>query len=278
MDIIQSLIASMPYFREAIRQDVTISLIGREEFLYFSAGPSLQQLTFKAGDPLNPEDHNFQGLQNGRDKKISHYPKEMFGVPFDVVMLPVKDTKGEVVAQLNLLYSMENQHVLQQLMEKTESLTTLLVDSVQHVAAHSEQLSSTTEEILNNSRQAVQDSGNVTQVATFIREISEQTNLLGLNAAIEAARVGEAGAGFGVVAKEIRKLSVDTKQATTRIEESLKTVQESIRHMETEIGDITVTSHEQAKLVTEFMETIDQLNDTSHQLKVFMQKIITVNE
>lgn len=85
----------------------------------------------------------------------------------------------------------------------------------------------------------MQKSSNVNQVASFIREISEQTNLLGLNAAIEAARVGEAGAGFGVVAKEIRKLSVDTKDATTRIEESLLAVRQSIQGMENEIGEIS---------------------------------------
>ena len=277
MDTTQALIATMPFFREAIRQDVTLSISDHEKFLYFSPGESLKQLTFKPGDPLNPEERNFKALTNGRDKRIVHYPKEVFGVPFDVVMLPVKNEQGEVVAQFNLLYSMEDQYKLQELMEKTESLTKLIVDSVQHVAAHSEELSSTTEEILNNSSHAVQNSGNVTAVTTFIREISEQTNLLGLNAAIEAARVGEAGAGFGVVAQEIRKLSVDTKQATTQIEDSLKTVQDSIRHMQTEIGEIAANSHEQAKLVTDFMATIDQLNYTSHLLKQFIEKIISVN-
>ncbi len=277
MDITQALIATMPFFREAIRQDVTLSVVDHEKFLYFSPGESLQQLEFKAGYPLNPEERNFQSLTNGRDKKTLHYPKELFGVPFDALMLPVKNEQGEVVAQFNLLYSMEDQYKLKELMEKTESLTKTIVDSVQHVAAHSEELSSTTEEILNNSSHAVQNSSNVTAVTTFIREISEQTNLLGLNAAIEAARVGEAGAGFGVVAQEIRKLSVDTKQATTQIEDSLKTVQDSIRHMQTEIGEIAATSQEQAKLVTGFMETIDQLNDTSHLLKQFIEKIISVN-
>ncbi|SCY64774.1 hypothetical protein SAMN05720606_10785 [Paenibacillus polysaccharolyticus] len=52
MDIIQALIESMPYFRAAIRQDVTLSLIDREKYLYFSSGESLKELKFKTGDPL----------------------------------------------------------------------------------------------------------------------------------------------------------------------------------------------------------------------------------
>lgn len=192
-----------------------------------------------------------------------------------MAFIPIKNEKGEVIALFNLLYSMDDQDQLQQLMDATENLTNQLIDSVQHVAAHSEELSATTEEIRNNSKQAVQKSGNVTQVASFIREISEQTNLLGLNAAIEAARVGEAGAGFGVVAKEIRKLSVDTKEATARIEDSLLSVRQSIQGMENELGEITASSQEQAELVNNFMSTIEKLNETNKQLKQFVQKMIT---
>ncbi|MGG4400377.1 methyl-accepting chemotaxis protein [Paenibacillus amylolyticus] len=275
MDIVQALITCMPFFRDTIRQDVTLSVIDHEKFLYFSAGESLKQLNYQPGDPLLDGNRNFADLNGGTVKRFDHYPKDLFGAPFDVAFIPIKNEKGEVIALFNLLYSMDDQDQLQQLMDATENLTNQLIDSVQHVAAHSEELSATTEEIRNNSKQAVQKSGNVTQVASFIREISEQTNLLGLNAAIEAARVGEAGAGFGVVAKEIRKLSVDTKEATARIEDSLLSVRQSIQGMENELGEITASSQEQAELVNNFMSTIEQLNETNKQLKQFVQKMIT---
>ncbi|WP_366293666.1 methyl-accepting chemotaxis protein [Paenibacillus sp. AN1007] len=163
-------------------------------------------------------------------------------------------------------------------MNIVEGLTNQLVDSVQHVAAHSEELSATSEEMLSNTKKAVQTSGGVTQVAGFIREISEQTNLLGLNAAIEAARVGDAGAGFGVVAKEIRKLSVDTKNATNEIEKSLLTVRQSVQLLDNDLGEITASSQEQAELVSEFMETINHLNETTKELKQFMQQLISIHE
>ncbi|MCP3793032.1 methyl-accepting chemotaxis protein [Paenibacillus sp. CH40] len=201
------------------------------------------------------------------------YDAEVFGFAADAYFHPIKNEQNEIEAVMCITYSMDDQDQLKKLMSQAEDVTSKLVEGIQHVAAHSEELSATAEDILSNTKKAVEDSGNVTEVAGYIKDISEQTNLLGLNAAIEAARVGEAGAGFGVVAAEIRKMSTGTKEATGRIEQSLQAVRQSVYNMEQEITQITVSSQEQAKLVSEFMNIIDQLNETNQGLRGLIEKI-----
>lgn len=268
ISIVDMMVICMQYFEKIVGNDIMLGVCDMKEFKYYRPAKELD-LGLRPGTPVSPDDNNLRtALEQGKSS-VTRVPASAYGFELDAAAVPIKDASGKVVGALATAYTLQHNELLADFTTNLETISEQLSEMVQTVAAQSEQLSATTTDIQSNTRQAVENSKDVNKVAGFIREISEQTNLLGLNAAIEAARVGEAGAGFGVVASEVRKLSVDTKQATQNIEKSLSTVQQSIQYMEQEISAIATSSQQQADLVNEFSEVVDSLNQMSRKFKHF---------
>lgn len=244
----------LPVVKELIRGDVTMAVCDREKYIFSLINPKIDT-GVKAGMALK----SGTAVVRAMDEKIVIHmrgDKEKFGVPYIGAAVPIFGEGDEIIGAVAFVESVD-------LYDAVSEMAASLSEAIGTIAGNSEEVAAQTQEVAaacKSLTQLVQGSGvrvrETGQVLGIIKRVADQTNLLGLNAAIEAARVGVHGRGFAVVADEIRKLADNSACSVSKIAEIIKSVQVDSEVNQRELGRIEEMISQIAQAINDVAESI----------------------
>ncbi|WGY46447.1 PAS domain-containing methyl-accepting chemotaxis protein [Vibrio sp. ABG19] len=222
-------------------------------------------------------------IQSGLFKRVDKYGRTVW---LEATYNPIFNHENKVVKIIklasNITERVEQAMVVRdaakkssQIAEETVAIARQGQDSVASMLANSKQINEAVDMVTELINQLNNQSKLVEAIVSTISDIAGQTNLLALNAAIEAARAGEQGRGFAVVADEVRKLASRTSQSTTEIASVIETNSTIINHIDDKIKVVlskALHGEQQANSVSEVIEEIivdaDLVSETVKKLAI----------
>lgn len=198
-------------------------------------------------------------------RKITIVPRDKINAAADMLYVFANSISKMGHHNRLLVHETENfQHISENMFENIRAVT----DVVNNFSVQIEALIKTSDELLESSTISKNKVKETDSILKFIRDVATQTNLLGLNAAIEATRAGEFGRGFNVVADEVRKLAVMSVDSAKKIESILDSIVVSMNSVESQAAKSYKIIGEHQAAMSEINEKLSMLNEISDKLKV----------
>lgn len=263
--VLQAFKIVAPYLNDAIATDVGV-LVAENNVVAAYAPADALNFGYKPGDTVTGK-VSLRAMESGR-QIVTMFNKEQsaHGVPYIACALPIKDG-NKVVGCVTTTEPINSYLEVIGAVEGLSDSSQTMAATLEQLFAKSAELATTSGNLNELGRDMLALTKQTDEIVDFIRNVANQTNLLGLNAAIEAARVGEMGRGFGVVAEEVRKLATASADSVKNITSALQRIQTVAQTMTVIAGEIDGSVVEQTDAIQHIANESQQLTSTASQLK-----------
>lgn len=236
-----------------------------EQFTSMYTPKEFTTYTAKVGDALAPGSGGRVCVDTGNpvDKLV---PKEVYGMPFRTIALPVVD-EGKTVGCVAIARGRGVQSKVSEIADTLSATSEEVAASIQEIAGYAATTNQEMQSLAESTHLLLQGIKTIHEMNLMIKNIASQTNLLALNAAIEAARAGEAGRGFAVVAEEVKKLAAGSTEAVAKVNSILKDIDARVKSVDDKIRQTSAMAAEQARATAEVQEAITNVAENAAGLR-----------
>lgn len=262
---LQQILDSMEDYQATYPEDVYLVLFDTEKVIGFLPGKEID-MHFQMNDPIS----NYAGMASDISLKTGKNLRqekgaEMFGFPY-IVSSSLIYENGKITGVLSAVVSNKKMDTLRSsasnlsaVVEEVSATSDQITQVSNNIALEIQSLAEKSEVLMHNVKK-------IEDILTFVQDVATQSNLLGLNAAIEAAKAGEYGLGFSVVADEIRKMSVESKEGVKKIKEEITMITSNNTDMDTSIQEISGSIQQHAASIEEMNIAFTQVAKTAEEL------------
>lgn len=272
-DIIKSLMHALPLIQQLVPLDCMIGLTDNKKFLKQINGEKIKSPSDIVGQDVSEQDAIYQAMKTGKPVFMI-VPEESIGIKFRASAVPIKDGKGKVIGGLGMGFDLTSSGKLADISHLVASSTQQSSAVIEELAASAGELAMHNISLQSLTKQIIEQIENTGKILALINDIANTSKILGLNASIEAARAGDAGKGFTVVAKEIGKMADSSVNSVREIEKILDTIQNVIKEVGIKVDETVNISQQQAAATEEMSSTMQELTSFTSELENAASKVI----
>lgn len=270
-DVLGKFLHVMPLLGGMFSADIGVAVTDREKYLLYKPGRVLD-LKIPSGTPVKPGTAVARCMAENK-RIVVRGDKATFGLPYIATAIPVHNDAGVVVGGAVIIESVEQQDLLKEMAGKLADSTNLLASTSEEISAQTQEVSAVSRAMSVAASESQSRLQETDQVVGMIKAVAGQTNMLGLNAAIEAARVGEQGRGFGVVADEIRKLATSTGDSIKKIESTLRTIRDDSQKNYAQTQRIDEVMPQIAQAISQVAGAVQDVNEMACSLNEMAENL-----
>jgi Methyl-accepting chemotaxis protein len=263
-----------PILAEMFPEGVILYLTDLQKFFYRQSSKLFDLPVNQVGTELKEGDISFKTIKT-KQMVVEEVDASKYGLPLLVANYPLfdEDDENEVVATFGMVIPKKTAVQLRDMSGNLDNGLSGISAAIEQLAASASQIHTNEQELNNDIKGIISLSDEINEVSVFIKEIADETKMLGLNAAIEAARAGDSGRGFGVVAEEIRKLSEQSKSTVPKIKKLTDGIKTNVTIVSEKSESSLHSSQEQAAASEEITASIEEITSMAEELNSIAKQL-----